>query len=209
MQYALTDQVSALAGLLQAANLVETLAKTGSMPEAAFSASIGSLFITDPKDVNEVYGGRSGLALGYEVLHNCFSKQADKLPADSLRYAMTLLFLERSLSKKPELLDTISRKLAQAENQREHFGPLHENVIANLAGTYQETLSTFKQRIQVTGDAHILQTTGNANKIRALLLAGIRSAMLWHQVGGRRWQLLFKRKKIAHIAGELRHFAAS
>ena len=31
------------------------------------------------------------------------------------------------------------------------------------------------------------------NKIRALLLAGIRSAVLWRQLGGHRWQLFLMR----------------
>jgi len=70
------------------------------------------------------------------------------------------------------------------------------SVVANLAGLYQETLSTFKFRIQVGGDPRLLQNTENAAKIRALLLAGIRAAMLWRQVGGRRWHLLFFRSRL-------------
>ncbi len=41
-----------------------------------------------------------------------------------------------------------------------------------------------------------LQQTDNAAKIRALLLAGIRSARLWRQLGGHRWQLIFSRRKL-------------
>ncbi|MGH8570919.1 MAG: DUF489 family protein, partial [Gammaproteobacteria bacterium] len=33
-------------------------------------------------------------------------------------------------------------------------------------------------------------------KIRAVLLAGVRAAMLWHQIGGRRWHLPVFRKRI-------------
>ncbi len=207
MSYAITDQVSALAGLFQAANLVELLAKSGSVPEAPFGTSINSLFVTSPKNVEEVYGDRFGLSHGLEALYNSLAKGSRQVPADTLRYAMTLLFLERKLAKKPDMLALIGRRLEQAEGQREHFGALHENVIASLAGIYQDSLSTFRQRIQVTGDAQVLQNPANADKIRALLLAGIRSAMLWHQTGGRRWQLLLQRQKIAHVAGELRHFA--
>ncbi|MEK7758734.1 MAG: DUF489 family protein, partial [Pseudomonadota bacterium] len=42
-----------------------------------------------------------------------------------------------------------------------------------------------------------------ADKVRAALLAGIRSAVLWRQLGGRRWQLLFSRGKLARTAAEL------
>jgi high frequency lysogenization protein len=33
-------------------------------------------------------------------------------------------------------------------------------------------------------------------EIRALLLAGIRSARLWRQLGGHRWQLVISRRKL-------------
>jgi len=50
-----------------------------------------------------------------------------------------------------------------------------------------------------------------ANKIRTLLLAGIRAAVLWRQMGGNRWQLLFSRKDIINDAkmliGEIKNGA--
>ena len=87
-------------------------------------------------------------------------------------------------------------RLDQIEQQVQHFGVAHENVIAACGGLYQDTISTFRQRIQVHGDMRFLQQPANAAKIRALLLAGIRAARLWHQLGGRRWQLLFSRRKL-------------
>jgi high frequency lysogenization protein len=39
-----------------------------------------------------------------------------------------------------------------------------------------------------------------ADKIRTCLLAGIRSAMLWKQCGGRRWKfLLFRKKTVVEV----------
>ena len=82
------------------------------------------------------------------------------------------------------------------ENQVSHFGLLHDNVMAALGGAYQDTLSTLRLRIQVHGDMRHLQQPDIANRIRALLLAGIRSARLWRQLGGHRWQLLLSRRKL-------------
>jgi high frequency lysogenization protein len=48
----------------------------------------------------------------------------------------------------------------------------------------------------VNGDEQYLSRTETVNKIRALLLAGIRSALLWRQCGGARWKFLFYRKKL-------------
>ena len=75
-------------------------------------------------------------------------------------------------------------------------GLRHPAVIAAFGGLYEDTLSTFRHRIQVHGDMRNLQQSGNAAKIRALLLAGIRSARLWRQLGGYRWQMVFSRRKL-------------
>ena len=74
------------------------------------------------------------------------------------------------------------------------FGITHANVIANLAGIYSDTISQIPPKIMITGDAGYLSNTVNADKIRAILLGGVRSAVLWAQVGGARWQILFKRR---------------
>ena len=95
-----------------------------------------------------------------------------------------------------DMLETIGKRLPQIQSQVEHFGPAHENVIAACGALYQDTLSTLRQRIQVHGDMRNLQQPNNASKFRALLLAGIRSARLWRQLGGHRWQLVISRRKL-------------
>ncbi|HSX19775.1 MAG TPA: DUF489 family protein, partial [Gammaproteobacteria bacterium] len=41
------------------------------------------------------------------------------------------------------------------------------------------------------------------NKIRTILLAGVRSAVLWRQLGGSRWQLTFGKKTLLQDAQAL------
>ena len=94
------------------------------------------------------------------------------------------------------MLAELSNGIESARRQLDHFHSNHENLIANLSGLYQETLSTFRFRIHVTGDGQHLRNAENAHKIRALLLCAVRSVILWRQTGGKRWQLLFNRKKI-------------
>ena len=55
----------------------------------------------------------------------------------------------------------------------------------------------------VKGEPPHLQNPDNINKIRALLLAGIRSAMLWRQVGGLRRHIIFNRRKLLTITHRL------
>jgi high frequency lysogenization protein len=47
-----------------------------------------------------------------------------------------------------------------------------------------------------------LKDDENQHRIRALLLAGIRAAWLWRQVGGSRWRVLFGRTALLEAARE-------
>ncbi|MDB2384495.1 high frequency lysogenization protein HflD [Endozoicomonas sp.] len=196
MQHSIKEQVAALAGVFQAATLVERLARTGQLSEESLHPSIQSIFITSPHSVSEVYGGYDQLVLGRKMLNGVLTRDAEAIQGDIVRYALGLIHLERKLSKAPAMLGTIGERLDRVKHQVEHFGLLHENVISSLASIYLDTISTFKTRIQVTGDLRYLQMPVHANKIRAILLAGIRSATLWRQMGGSRWHLFFYRKKL-------------
>ncbi|MCY1174659.1 High frequency lysogenization protein HflD [compost metagenome] len=141
----------------------------------------------------------SGLAAQLMRLHGSqgnLERDPATLQREPLRYALSLIGLERQLNKRDDMLDLLGSRLDQIEQQVQHFGLVHENVIASCAALYQDTLSTFRQRIQVHGDMRHLQINSNAARIRALLLAGIRSARLWRQLGGNRWQLVFSRRKL-------------
>jgi high frequency lysogenization protein len=191
------EQLIALAGVFQAAILVDRIAKTGQSSEAALGCMLGSLLVQDPKDTLDVYGGDDlNLREGYRALASALERDPSSLQREPLRYALSMLGLERQLAKREDMLETVGKRLPQIQSQVEHFGIAHENVIAACGALYQDTLSTLRQRIQVHGDMRNLQQPSNASKIRALLLAGIRSARLWRQVGGHRWQLVFSRRKL-------------
>lgn len=193
----LHDQIIALSGVFEAAALVDRLARTGQIPEAPLGCMLGSLLVRDPKTTLDVYGGDTGnLRDGFRALVSALERDPNSLQREPLRYALALIGLERQLNKRPDMLDIMGTRLDQIQQQVQHFGLVHENVIASCAGLYQDTLSTFRQRIQVHGDMRHLQINANAARIRALLLAGIRSARLWRQLGGNRWQMLFSRKKM-------------
>jgi len=200
------EQLIALGGVFQAAVLVDKIAKTGQVSEAALGCMLGSLMVMDPKDTLDVYGGDDlNLREGYRALANALERDPASLQREPLRYALSMLGLERQLAKRGDMLDTIGKRLPQIKSQVEHFGLVHENVIAASGALYQDTLSTLRQRIQVHGDMRNLQQPNNASKIRALLLAGIRSARLWRQVGGHRWQLVISRRKLLKELYPLMH----
>ncbi|WP_415755352.1 high frequency lysogenization protein HflD [Pseudomonas leptonychotis] len=191
------EQLIALGAVFESAVLVDKLARTGQVSEPAVACLINSLLVRDPKSTLDVYGGDDlNLRDGYRALVSALERDPGSLQRDPLRYALALTSLERQLNKRDDMLQVMGSRLDQVQQQVEHFGPTHENVIANCGSLYQDTISTFRQRIQVQGDMRHLQQANNAAKIRALLLAGIRSARLWRQLGGHRWQMVFSRSKL-------------
>lgn len=191
------DITLALAGIFQATALVEQVAKTGHVPPDAYKTSIESILELNPANTLAVYGGNiENLRQGLEVMRELLQPNSQKY-RETLRYGLGVLHLQKKLAGRKDMLNVIGSRIGQITQQAEHFTTTHENVIGNMGNLYSETLSTFRFRIQVNGDYNYLQQQRIANQIRALLLAAIRSAMLWRQVGGNRWQLLLNRKNIA------------
>jgi high frequency lysogenization protein len=198
------EQLVALGAVFEAAVLADKIARTGQVSEASMSCMLGSLLVRDPKTTLDVYGGDDlNLRDGYRALISSLERNPSALQREPLRYSLAMIGLERQLDKRSDMLQVMGSRLDQIQQQVEHFGLVHDNVIAACGGLYQDTISTFRQRIQVHGDMRFLQQPNNAAKIRALLLAGIRSARLWRQLGGHRWQLVFSRGKLLKELYEL------
>jgi high frequency lysogenization protein len=198
------ERVMALAGLFQAVALVQKTAREGQLEEQPFSASIYSVLQLDAENTEAIFGGYDGIRLGLDVLRQQLNKRKGGRDVEITRYAVSLLFLEKRLAKRPELLQTIRQGIHSTAGQVRFFSLTHETVIARLADIYTQTVSTLSPRILVTGEPRYLQDPANANRIRALLLAGIRSAVLWRQQGGNRLRLLFARAQILASAETLR-----
>ena len=194
----LQQRILALAGMAQAAYLVHQVATTSQLDEKASKICWQSLFITAPQHISEVYGGSdclSHLQIGLETLLSVVTQDQQAAVADITRYLIGMIHLQGKLAKKPALLDSIAKQLDHSARQVELYGIEHANVSAGLAEIYTSHLGQFRFRIQVTGNPSHLQQAAVANRVRALLLAGIRSAILWRQVGGRRWQFILNKQK--------------
>ncbi|PPC77063.1 lysogenization regulator HflD [Pokkaliibacter plantistimulans] len=210
------SQAMALAAVFQVARLVDDIAKRNSFSPGPFETSIGSLFVMSPDKASDVYGNYDelhfSLAPGLRELRAMLEKDTDQ-NRDIIRYAISLLHLERKLDRRGDMLGAIASKMPDIERQASFFADdeaqsarekyCHANVLAALAGLYQDTLSTFTFRIQVAGNPANLRDSQNVNRIRALLLAGIRAARQWRQLGGRRWQLIFSRSKLLDACKKL------
>jgi len=188
------DKTLALAGIFQCAALVHQLATTGTADQHDLSTCIRSTLDLSPLTTQSVYGQLENLRTGLHTLIQYLGEQPGQRDPNIARYVISLLHLQRKLRKRKGMLNTITEGIARAKKQSEIFGLTHDNVIANLAGIYADTVSNIPPKIMVSGDSSVLSNPDNANRIRAILLAGIRSAVLWTQLGGTRWQILFKRR---------------
>jgi high frequency lysogenization protein len=192
------ERVLGLAGLFQATALAQQLANQGRCDEAAFEASVDSVFRIDADSVVGVYGRTSSLRLGLRTLIAQLEESTSDMAIT--RMAITVMRLERSLARHAVQRDELQQGLLAAQRQVEHFGRYSNQVISRLAALYVSTLSTLKPRVMVTGNPQMLQQEAIVERVRTCLLAAVRSAVLWQQVGGRQWQLLLHRKQCAMLA---------
>lgn len=203
MPHSLADRTLALAALFQAAVLVQQVARRGQATPSDQDTSLGSLFKIDADSTIAIFDGSLGLTTGLRTLKARLGSGGSAEELEVTRYAIALMHLERKLVKHPTMLETLSKGIERIKSQAAYFSPTHENVIAALGELYQGTISTLQPRVMVQGEPTFLADSSRASNIRALLLAGIRAAVLWRQLGGSRIQLFLGRRKILDTAQQL------
>ena len=199
----LQQQVIALAGVVQAARMVDQVAKTGSYPAAFFEASLRSLFAFDAPTVDAVYGNIQGVKLGLRSVVDMLTDATNEDHVAMGAYVRGLLKLEDQFGKRPDLQEVVSSRLGHVNFKAQHFSDDAVELAASISAIYQDTISNLPYRIKVKGNVQHLQQTKNADLVRTLLLAGLRSAHLWRQLGGRPRHFLFKGGKLAATASDL------
>jgi high frequency lysogenization protein len=176
----------ALAGVTQAAALVHGVAHGKSLPAEAQRALLLTVPTRNAGDMDEVFPDPKAYALGIRTAMEALSGKA-RTP-EVLRYTLQLIELARLLGGMPQVVEKLGRLLDEVDPAE-----LDESQLSRI---YQQTISTLSKRIQVTGDPQLLQQEHVADRIRALLLAGVRLAWLWYQLGGRRWHLILRRRAL-------------
>lgn len=202
MTYSDHDRLTALAGVYQAAWCAHNIAKRGMADTDAMEACIHAVFQTDSDDVPSIYGGAEKIVPGLRQFINQINGDGAK-DVDLTRYVIALLQLDRKLAGIAPMEEKIHIGVENTKAKLNHFHLLHPSILAQLAEVYSNTISTLSPRIMVKGEVLYLQNPDNADKIRSLLLSGIRSARLWFQVGGRRTHLLFRRRRLVESAHSL------
>lgn len=191
------DITLALAGICQSARLVQQLAHEGQCDNDALNTVLRGLLQTNPSSTLAVYGDTEQvLKMGLETLQSVLNANRQGEAAELTRYTLSLMVLERKLSASKSAMNTLGERISQLDRQLAHFDLESETMMSSLTSIYVDVVSPLGPRIQVTGSPAILQSPLVQAKVRATLLAGIRSAVLWQQVGGSRLQLMFSRNRL-------------
>src|SRR5690606_24631764 len=124
------------------------------------------------------------------------------------RLALATVQLERRFSSEPATLQAVANGLAGIAPRAQELGSTHPEVLAALGSLYADTISHLRPRIMVQGNPHYRGQPGVVSEIRARRLAAVRSAMLWRELGGAQWHLLFARRGMAEAVRLHRNWAA-
>jgi high frequency lysogenization protein len=204
MSSPMDNRVLALAGLAQALQQVRRIAETGQSEASTVRTAMDSVLRIDAESPAAVYGSAADLASGLRLLHNYFRNEGrdEILP----RLALAVLQLERRFVRDSATVSAVTTGIQRATLQAERLGDsAHPDVLSALGGLYSDTVSNLRPRVMVQGNPHYLGQAGVVAEIRALLMAAVRSAVLWRQLGGSMWDfLLSKRAMIEAVERALR-----
>lgn len=213
-------QVVALAAVAQSAALVSKLAVHGNASQTELLACVNALLALNPRSESDIYPNLGHLNLGLRTLDDMLSRGRSPENSSLVRYILRMLLIRNKLDMDSAMQSNIRDRLhsiqplllvpenatpwRMTETEKTDGQLRQEQTFEQLATLYQDTISTLSHRIQVNGQEDYLQNDYVSNRVRSLLLAGIRSAVLWHQLGGRRWRLILYRKRLQETASALR-----
>ncbi len=199
------DQAIALAGVFQASALAQQLARRGFEEQVPFESSVRSLFIQDAINTASVYGGEAGVRLGLETMREKLTTTGKPADLEIARYVLGLSQLGVRLARNVPMSQTVANEVDKLgpEVRRQNGEGLNSTVYAELARIYKDTISDLKPRIIVQGDHGHLSSPVVIDKVRTILFAGVRSAFLWNQLGGRRWHLVLRRKQTLALVEQM------
>ena len=195
----LFERTMAFAGILQAIGQVQYLARHGESDKDALAATLNTILVTEPESTADVYQDKTILDNGYQLIQNQLGDGSNK-DVETTRYLVGVLTLERKLARSPNGLGMLAERINQVHRQLAHFAITDEQVLANFASIYSDVISELGPKLQISGNPDCLKQPQVQHKIRALLLAAMRSAVLWRQLGGKRRHLVFARKAIFETA---------
>lgn len=201
MTFSVKDRALAFAAICQAAALVQQIANRGECNQEALKTTLESILVTDPKTVEDASGKPQDLVLGLQTMTTGLGNSRNI--TDIMRYIIGLITLESKLIANNETWSQLGNRLNQSKNLKLQHQIDSDEYIERFAEIYVDLISPLSANIKVTGLPTYLKQPLIQKQIRAILLAGIRAAVLWRQVGGSRIKLIFGRNKLIEQASIL------
>lgn len=201
MSRPVSERVLALAGLAQSLQQVRRIADTGQSEAAVVQTSIESLFRIDATNTADVYGSVAGVSSGLRLVRG-YLGEGNKDEALA-RLGLSVLQLERRFIRDGSTASAVHSGIVDISTQARTLGSTHPDVLTALGTLYADTISHLRPRVMVQGNPHYLAQPAVVAEIRAILLAAVRSAVLWRQLGGNYWDFLFSRRAMLDAANDL------
>lgn len=185
------ERLLALAGLVQALQQVRRIADTGQADAAILATALDSVFRIDAVSPSAVYGNESAVRPGLLLLRDYFRNESrdELLP----RLSLAVLQLERRFSHHA-MAQQVRDGITALAPSATRLDSTHPEVLTALGSLYADTVSHLRPRVLVQGNPHYLGQATVVAEIRAVLLAALRSAVLWRQLGGSLWDFLLRRR---------------
>jgi len=189
----MNQRILPLAALLQGLRQIRRIAETGQAEASVLNAMLNSIFEFEATSVVAVYGGLPALRPGLLLLRDYLTSQGQdpQLP----KLALSVLQIERRYSADQAMDEKVHQGIENAKRLAErHASATHPEVLTALGGLYAQTISHLRPKVMVQGNPHYLGQAPLVAEIRAILLASLRSAVLWRQLGGSYWDFAFRRR---------------
>ena len=194
MSARMEPRILALAGLVQALKQVRRVAETGQADAAVLSTAVDSVFRIDAESPDAIYGDVRALRPGLLLLRDYFRSQSDDEFLPKLALAVTQL--ERRFVRDDAMAQEVHERIVALAPAAARLGSTHPEVLAGLGKLYAETVSHLRPRVMVQGNPHYLAQADIVAEIRAVLLAALRSAVLWRQMDGSLWDFLLRKREL-------------
>lgn len=190
----LRDRALALAGLVQALAQVRRVADTGHADARVLGTAMDSIFRIDAASPAAVFGGSDALRPGLALLKDYFDNELrdDQLP----RLVLAVMQLERRFVRDHDMAERVQAGIRAQAPAADRLGSGHPDVLTAMGSLYAETLSHLRPRVLVQGNPHYLGQSNVVAEVRAVLLAAVRAAVLWRQLGGSLWDFVLRRRQL-------------
>lgn len=190
----ISERTIALAGMMQACAEVQSLAREGEAEQSSYDSCAKSILVLDAVSTSAIYGGLGGVKKGLKLIADGTMQSTAPLSMELLRYVMTIMQLQGQLYKNTD-------KFRAFGSEVEGLSAYSDQELAEAcSAVYQKYISTMQPQVIVQGEEIHLQREAIPPQIRSMLLAALRSAVLWQQKGGSRFRLVWERTRMRNAA---------